>query len=134
MIKDIEFPKITDVALAIVPETNDLGVEEWSVFIINSKAQEIYGVLVNSKGYGKIDEKEKETTVMRHFFEKIPPKSFQKIEHIQEDLFQLTNEFWVSFYHMGKLYDKKYIFLADTVEEKNFTTIPLIDKKGVLHP
>lgn len=134
MIKDIEFPKITDVSLAIFPETNELGTEEWGVYIINSKPEEIYGVLINAKGYGTINKEEKQTTVMRHFFEKIPPKDFQKIELIQEELFQLTNEFWVSFYHQGTLYDKKYIFLADTIEKKNFTQIPIINKKGIFHP
>ena len=34
---------------------------------------------------------------------------------------------------MGQaLYDRKYIFVAGSIEEDNFTTIPLMNKKGVM--
>ena len=30
------------------------------------------------------------------------------------------------------MYDRKYIFLAGSIDEGNFTTIPLMDARGVL--
>ena len=30
-----------------------------------------------------------------------------------------------------KMFDKKYIFLPETIVEQNFTQIPILDKRGV---
>jgi hypothetical protein len=30
------------------------------------------------------------------------------------------------------MFDKKYIFLAGSIEEGNFTTVPLLEKRGVM--
>ena len=49
-----------------------------------------------------------------------------------EDVFALSNQYWLSFYIGEKLLDKKYIFLAGSIEEDNFTTIPLMEKRGVM--
>jgi hypothetical protein len=104
----------------------------WSVYLINQKEVRIEGVLVSSRGYGKIGDADVETSVLRHFLETIEPKSFVKIEPIMEDVFRLTNEYWVSFYIDGMIYDKKFIFLPETINSAFFTTVPIIEKKGVL--
>jgi hypothetical protein len=49
-----------------------------------------------------------------------------------EDVFRLANEYWVSFYIDGVIYDKKFIFLPETINPTFFTTVPVIGKKGVL--
>jgi hypothetical protein len=49
-----------------------------------------------------------------------------------EDLFHIHNEYWLTYFHNNELLDKKYIFLAETIKKENFTTIPLIEKKGIL--
>jgi hypothetical protein len=124
---DIEYPEVRDVSVAAVLE--DAG---WSVYLINQKEVRIEGVLVSSRGYGKIGDADVETSVLRHFLETIEPKSFVKIEPIMEDIFRLTNEYWVSFYIDGMIYDKKFIFLPETINSAFFTTVPIIEKKGVL--
>jgi hypothetical protein len=124
---DIEYPEVRDVSVAAVLE--DAG---WSVYLINQKEVRIEGVLVSSRGYGKIGDADVETSVLRHFLETIEPKSFVKIEPIMEDVFRLTNEYWVSFYIDGMIYDKKFIFLPETINSAFFTTVPIIEKKGVL--
>lgn len=134
MIKDIEFPKIDKVAIAIVQEEDDLAQPIWNVYIINQNNKPITGVLINSKGYGEIDNESKRTSVMRHFFEEIKAHAAVKVEMLPDDLIPLTNEFWVSFYLENKLYDKKYIFIANTISKQNTIDIPLLKKNGVFHP
>jgi hypothetical protein len=124
---DIEYPEVRDVSVAAI-----LNDDDWNVYIINQKDVRLEGVLVSSRGYGKIGEEDVETSVLRHFLETIEPKSFVKIEPIMEDVFRLANEYWVSFYIDGVIYDKKFIFLPETINPTFFTTVPVIGKKGVL--
>jgi hypothetical protein len=44
----------------------------------------------------------------------------------------LHNEYFISFFNSQGLFDKKYIFLAESIHEKNFTSIPYMNKKGVM--
>ncbi len=132
MKKDIIHPIVEGIAVAIVKEENEKIKTEWNVYLLNLKNVPIEGVLVTSRGYGMKNEEKIETSVLRHFLDVIKAKSFAKIEPIMEDLFALGNEFWVSFYQGKILYDKKYIFVAETIKEENFILIPLINKKGVM--
>ena len=132
MIKDIIIEKVTDVAVAVVPETSDLGETEWSVYLLNLKPDAIDGVLISSKGYGNMDGKDVKTSTLRQFWEKVSGKDFVKVELIEKKLFGITNEFWVSFWHHGILYDKRYVFVTESIIEDNFTPIPLIGIRGVM--
>jgi len=132
MIKDIIIEKVIDVAVAVIPETDELGEKEWSVYLLNLKPDAIEGVLVSSKGYGNIQGKDVKTSTLRQFWEKVQGKDFVKVELIEKKLFSLTNEFWVSFWHHGILYDKRYVFVTESIIEDNFTLVPLIDKRGVM--
>ncbi|MBN8701594.1 MAG: DUF4909 domain-containing protein [Bacteroidetes bacterium] len=132
MRKDIEFPEVENVALAVVKEQNELAQDEWNVYFVNLKNEPLEGVLVTSSGYGQIDGEEIKTSTLRHFLDTIEPKSFSKIEPIMENVFGLNNEYWISFYHNKKMYDKKYIFLAETIKEEYFTTVPILNKRGVM--
>jgi len=132
MRKDITVPEITDVAVAIVRELNEEGETEWNVYIINSKKESLQGVIVSSQGYGIYNDQDVKTSSLRHFFEEVPAESYQKIEIIHENLFGLNNEYWVSFYLNNLMYDKRYIFLPETIIEKNMVKIPIINKKGVM--
>ena len=132
MRKDIEIPVVTDVAVAIVSEINELNEKEWNAYIINLKPKPLEGVLVSSRGYGEINNETRKTSELRHFLDVLEPKSFKKIEPIMEDVFGLNNEYWVSFYLERKMFDKKFIFLAESIRKENCITIPIINKKGVL--
>lgn len=132
MRKDIIIPKVEDIALAIVQDEDNLKQPVWNVYMINMKDEEIYGVLVSSKGYGQKEGEDVKTSMLRHFLDKIPANSFKKIEPIPEELFGLSNEYWVSFYHKAVMYDKKYIFLAESVQEEHLRNIPIINRPGVM--
>ncbi|MEX1188371.1 MAG: hypothetical protein WED33_03875 [Bacteroidia bacterium] len=131
MIKDIHIPEVTDIAVAIVHEEFE-GEPGWFVYLLNLKSVALEGALVSSKGYGEIEGESKKTSILRHFLDVVEPMSFVKVEPIMEDVFSLSNEYWVSFYIEKLMYDKKFIFLPETIHEDNFTLIPLIGKKGVM--
>lgn len=132
MKKDINPPIVTDIAVAIVKEKNEEQEDIWNVYLLNLKEETIEGVLVTSRGYGIYNGEEVKTSVLRHFLDTIPAKGFSKIEPILENLFGLNNEYWVSFYLNKVMYDKKYVFLAESIKEEYFIQVPLIDKKGVM--
>ena len=85
-------------------------------------------VLILSKGFTE----RKMTSTMRHKLEKLPAKSYAKIELMQEEVLQLNNEFKVSFFENNKLFEKTYLFRKNTINLKALQTIPLMDKKGIL--
>ncbi|MEW6468603.1 MAG: hypothetical protein AB1458_06745 [Bacteroidota bacterium] len=132
MKKDIVPPLVEDVAVAVVKELNEKEEEQWNVYLLNLKEETIEGVLVTSTGYGELNGEHRKTSTLRHFLDTLPPKSFSKIEPIMENVFGLNNQFWVSFYLNKVMYDKKYVFLAESITEDNMITIPLIMKKGVM--
>ena len=132
MIKDINPPVVNDIAVAVVQEKNEQDELVWNVYLLNLKDVEIEGVLVTSTGYGVYNGEEKKTSTLRHFLDVVPPQSFSKIEPIMENLFGLSNEFWVSFYIDKVMHDKKYVFLPETITPENFIQIPLLKKKGVM--
>jgi hypothetical protein len=132
MIKDIPELIVENVAIAIVREKNELDETVWNSYLLNLKDQKIEGVLVTSTGYGELNEEKVRTSTLRHFLDEVEPKSFVKIEPIIEEVFGINNEYWLSFYFNKTMYDKRYVFLAESITEANFTTIPLINKKGVM--
>jgi hypothetical protein len=120
-----------DVAVAVVPELVE-DQNGWMVYLVNLKNAAIENVLVSSKGYGEIDNRNLRTSELRHYIEKLEPHKFSKIEPIIEDVFGLANEYWVSFYENKTIYDKKFVFLPESINENNFVTIPFLNKKGVM--
>jgi hypothetical protein len=130
MKKDIPRHKVQDLAIAVVPPNEDGDL--WDVYIMNLKEEPINNVLINSKGYGELEGQEIETTTLRHFFEQIGPLQIEKIEPIQTRLFDIANEYWVSFQYDGYMYDKKYVFVKGSISKINFTVIPFLNKKGVM--
>jgi hypothetical protein len=132
MIKDIPQLVVENVAVAIIKEKNELNETVWNSYLINMKDVKLEGVLVTSTGYGQINDEKIRTSTLRHFLDEVEPKSFVKIEPIIEEVFGVNNEYWLSFYLDHKMYDKRYVFLAESITEANFTTVPIINKKGVM--
>ncbi len=129
MKKDIQIPVVKDVYIAFVHEWNDEFLSnEWNAYILNNGSTPIALVLVVSKGYhGDI-----KTATMRHNMEALGAKSYEKLEFVQKEVLDLTNEFFVTYYLKGKLYEKLFIFQKGSVTEQNLTQIPLLEREGVL--
>jgi len=127
--KDIEMPITKDVHIAIVREWNgDFLSKDWNAYVLNNRPDQIDMVIVVSKGF----DKDKKTSTMRHGIGVVAAKSFEKIELLQEEVLTLNNEFFLTFFADGKLYEKRFLFEKNTVKEQNLINIPLIEKEGVL--
>lgn len=132
MLKDIRFEKVEDIAVAVVPEKGDAGEEAWNVYILNLKDNPIDTLLITSRGYGNMKGEQVRTSTLRQFFGELLARAFVKIEPIDRKLFDLCNEFWVSFRYNGLMYDKKYVFVPGSILPENFITVPLLGKRGVM--
>jgi len=133
MKKDINIPEVKNVTLAITREKNALDQDEWKVHLINNNEFEIENTLVVSRGYGEKDGEEQRTSVLRHFLQTVPAKNTMLIEPIDSNVFHLNNEYWVSYYIGSQIYDKRFVFVPDTIREENLVFIQELEKEGVLH-
>lgn len=132
MKKDIPENIVEDIAVAVVLEGETPSSKNWNVYVINLKDTAIETVLVTSKGYGLKDGVDVKTSTLRHRVEKIDAHSFAKIEAIDEEVFGLNNEYWLSYYIDREIFDKKFIFLPESIIESNLTRVPLVNKPGVV--
>jgi hypothetical protein len=129
MKEDIKIPEVKDVYIAVVNEYNDIyKTQDWNAYIINDKEVDLEMILIVTSGYTK----DKTTSVFRKKLDKLPKKSYAKIELMQEELFALNNTFKVSFFEGNKMFDKTYLFRKNTINLKALQAVPLMQVKGVL--
>ncbi len=132
MIKDLPQNIVKDIAIAVALEKESAESKIWYVYLINLKNVPIENVLITSKGYGEKDGKQVKTSTLRHMFPVVQNGSYKLIEPIDEQTFGLNNEFWLSYYIGKDIYDKKFIFLPESIVEVNFIKLPVINKVGVM--
>ncbi|AUC74518.1 hypothetical protein [Olleya sp. Bg11-27] len=129
MKKDIDIPKVENVYIAVVNEYNDLyKTQDWNAYIINDKDVDLEMVLIVTSGYSD----DKMTSIFRKKLDKLPKKSYAKIELMQEDLFTLNNQFKVTFFEGNAMFDKTYTFRKNTINLNALQAVPLMEAKGVL--
>jgi len=132
MKKDLPQNIVEDVAITVVLMNDTPEQASWSVYLVNYKKEKLENVLVSSKGYGEKDGKKVKTSVLRHSLRDVEPLSYTVIEAIDPAVFGLTNEYLLSFYIDGTIYDKKFIFLPESIIDVNIMHIPLLNKPGVM--
>ncbi|ALW84289.1 hypothetical protein AUC43_03750 [Hymenobacter sedentarius] len=137
MKQDIPFDPVEGVSVAIIPDEEALTAEGqpiWQVYLLNHNAFPLENVIVNANGYGQQADGEKvRTSTLRYLFEEVPPRTAVPVEPIDPALFHLNNQYWVSYYHGPQIFDKKFIFVPDSIVADNLTHISLLDREGVLH-
>ncbi|TDG35684.1 hypothetical protein EZJ43_11725 [Pedobacter changchengzhani] len=129
---DLPENTVEDIAMAVVLIGETPEVTSWTVYIVNLKDEPITNVLISSKGYGEKDGKQVKTSVLRHSIGDMEANSFKGVEAIDPEVFGLTNEYWLSYYVGSTIYDKKFIFLPESIIDSNFIKIPLVNKPGVM--
>jgi hypothetical protein len=133
MKKDIIIPEVENVFVAAVQEWSDDFMEKvWYAYLVNDSDFLIESVMVVSKAFGTIDGEMKKTSLLRHAFVEVPPVSVVKIEMLEKSVLVLNNEFMVTFFIGNKLYDKKFIFRANSINEKDVEEVPLLFVDGVI--
>lgn len=132
MKKDLPENLVRDIGIAVVLESDSPQGRSWNVYLINLKDANLETVLISSKGYGLKDGVDVKTSILRHSIGNVPAKATARVEAIDEQIFGLTNEYLLSFYIDGQIFDKKYIFVPESIVESNMVRIPLLNKPGIL--
>jgi hypothetical protein len=132
MKKDLPENIVEDVAMAVVLKNESPEVKNWTVYLINLKDKPLKNVLISSKGYGEKDGRMVQTSVLRHSLGDLQARSFAGVEAIDPEVFGLTNEYWLSYYLDEVIYDKKFIFLPESIVDDNLIRIPLVNMPGVM--
>ncbi|MDP5044004.1 MAG: hypothetical protein NWQ06_03375 [Leeuwenhoekiella sp.] len=129
MRKDIDIPEVYDVYVAAVKEFNEEHrTTDWNAYIINNTDEPLELVMIVSDGYSA----DQVTSQMRHKLEKLPSKAFAKIEFIEDRVLELTNQFAVTYFLGGKLYEKTFVFTAGSIKDQNLGPVPAMLKEGIL--
>jgi hypothetical protein len=116
MKKHIELRRVEDIIIAIIPPEDGDNQDLWDVYLINLQEKSIDNLLVSSVGYGEIEGEMRKTTTLRYFFEHIGPSQVVQISYNQADY----------------MYDRKYVFVSGSIHPMHFTSVPLINKRGVM--
>ena len=132
MKKDLPENIVEDIAVAVVLMGETPEVKTWTVYLINLKKEAITNVLITSKGYGEKDGKQVKTSLLRHSMGDLAAQSYAGIEAIDPAVFGLTNEYWLSYYIGNTIYDKKFLFLPESIVDANLIKIPLLNKPGIM--
>ncbi len=134
MREELKGPKVEKIAVAVVQQLNEQNEKVYNVYLLNLSDKIIEGVMISSRGYGRNikTNEEVKTAMLRHSIEVLLPNEAAKIEPIIEEVFGITNEYWVSFWNDSVMYDKKYIFVAESISEENMKEIPILGVKGVM--
>lgn len=131
---DIKFPAVEGISIAVVKEQEENSQTLWQVYLVNSNDFDITNLTVRSKGYGNNSEGVfQETSTLRYFINSVGAHRYEPIELIDASVFHLNNEYWVSYFVNEQIYDKKFIFVPDSIIENNLTPIPILERLGVLH-
>ncbi|MEN9399353.1 MAG: hypothetical protein RL632_454 [Bacteroidota bacterium] len=127
-------PKVEKVGVAIIEQIDEEGNTMYYAYLLNLRDDIMEGIIITSTGYGEnVNTGEKiKTSTLRHSLEVLLPQEAAKIEPIMEDVFALSNEYWVSFWVNNVMYDKKFIFLPETITKDKMKPIPLLGEKGIM--
>ena len=130
---DIVIPKVENVFMAAVQEWNDDFMDKvWYVFLINDSDHDLESVMVVSKAFGTLDGEMKKTSLLRHAYVKVTSVSAVKIEMVEQSVLALNNEFMVTYFIGNTLYDKKFIFRKNTINERATEEVPILWQRGVV--
>jgi hypothetical protein len=137
MKENINFDPVEGVSVAVVPDDAaavELGKPGWLVYLLNHNDFALQNVIVSSNGYGTDNEGHNvRTSTLRHHFPEVEAFSAVPLEPIDPALFHLNNQYWVSYYRGSQIFDKKFIFVPDSIVADNLIPIALLGREGVLH-
>ncbi|WP_306349542.1 hypothetical protein [Flavobacterium sp. '19STA2R22 D10 B1'] len=133
MKKDIIIPVVENIHIAAIQEWNDDFMEKtWYAYLVNDSDYNLESVMIVSKAYGTLDGEMRKTSLLRHAFLSVEPVTAVKIELIENSVLALNNEFMVTFFIGNTLYDKKYIFKANSIDEAVVEEVPVLFKDGIM--
>jgi hypothetical protein len=120
-----------DIKIPLVEKIQVLAVFEWDKDFLSktwNREDIIESVLVMSRG----SYKNKKTSTLRHGLGDLPPHVGAKVEMITEEVLGFTNEYIVTFFAEGQLFDKSFIFKPYSIKENNTIFVDLMGQDCVL--
>ncbi|QKG54334.1 hypothetical protein [Hymenobacter sp. BRD67] len=139
MKQDIPFDPVEGVSIAIVPDDEaafgTAGEPTWTVYLLNNNSFALENVLISSDGYGTQPTGEAvRTSTLRYHFASVGAHSATPVELIDPAVFHLTNQYWLSYYQGSRIFDKKFVFVPDSIVAANLSRLDLLaGRTGVLH-
>lgn len=130
MKKDINFPEVRGVKIAIAKSSDEKGESDYYVYVINNKDTDLSKLMIVSNANEKEDGTGRKTSTLRHFMEGLNAGCFAKVERIDPAVFSFHNEFWLSFFIGNELYDHK--FKISPFSEWELEDIQELELKGKL--
>lgn len=127
-------PKVEKVGVAVIEELTETQEKMYNVYLVNFRDDIMEGIIITSTGYGENANtgERVRTSTLRHSLEVLLPGEIARIEPIMEEVFGLANEYWVSFWVEEVMYDKKFVFLPETIAPNKMKMIDQIGLKGVM--
>lgn len=133
MKKDIIIPKVKGVHIVAIQEWNDDFMENsWYAYLLNETEKTLEMAMIVSRAYGLLNGENRKTGTFRHAFKEVAPQTAVRVELLEKNVLQLNNEFLLTYFLDGTLYDKKFIFKTNAINENAQTDLPVIAKRGVL--
>ena len=133
MKKDIEIPVVENVFIAALKFDNEEGGKDWWIVLINATDGPLENIIINSRGYESLESKGgRKTSALRKQIGVLPTKATAKLEPIMPEVFDLFNEYWVTFFEDGQLKDRKYIFGPHTIDDSMVEPLPILGEAGIL--
>ena len=133
MKESIKGPKVENVAVAIVQSIVE-GELSYYAYLLSSREDIMEGIIIASTGYGENTQTGEpiRTSTLSHTIEVLLPNEAAKIEPIMPEVFGLSNEYWVSFWVDGVMYDKRFVFPAESISERNMSMITPLGLQGII--
>ena len=129
MKKDIEIPPVENLHLAVTAEYNEaFKGNDYYVYLINQRDADLEMVLVLSQG----EDGDRKTSSMRHKIERLPARSFARLELMQEEVLELNNSFKVTFFEGNRMFEKNFMLKKGSLKEGSLRHIRILNKRGIL--
>lgn len=130
---DIEIPKVENVYIVAINEWSDDFQENcWNAYLLNATNETLEMAMIVSRAYGLINGEERNTMQLRHAFATLAPQTAVKMEFLEDSVLQLNNEFSLSYFIGNKMYDKNFVFKANSINTNDQVDLPAINKLGVI--
>jgi hypothetical protein len=133
MKSDIIVPVVENVFIVAIQDWSDDFQENcWYAYLLNATNEPLEMAMIVSRAYGLIDGEERNTMSLRHAFAKVETQTAIRIEFLENKVLELNNEFLLSYFLGNKMFDKKFIFNANSINVNAQIDLPVVNKLGIM--
>ena len=118
--------------VAIQDWSDDFQENCWYAYLLNATNEPLEMAMIVSRAYGLIDGEERNTMSLRHAFAKVETQTAIRIEFLENKVLELNNEFLLSYFLGNKMFDKKFIFNANSINVNAQIDLPVVNKLGIM--